>query len=152
MMMMMMMTMMTTTSYMLFFLGTVLRHLEMGGQPMVRARGFYLYLNDEWTEDEGGIFYDEEDDERDHVPQFNTLVHHRVPRWHSISPIRTKKSLICIYGWVVQKRLSNLERTQAMARSVSSGRLLQTLLHRPDAASFQGLPPKKEILAHIIRS
>jgi len=119
----------------------------MGGQPMVRARGFYLYLNDEWTEDEGGIFYDEEDDERDHVPTFNTLIHHRVPRWHSISPIRTKKSLICIYGWVVQKRLSNWERTQAMARSVSSMRNLQTLHHRLGAAFVAGAAGTAENLA-----
>jgi len=119
---------------------------------MVRARGFYLYLNDEWTEDEGGIFYDEEDDERDHVPTFNTLIHHRVPRWHSISPIRTKKSLICIYGWVVQKRLSNWERTQAMARSVSSMRSLQTLHHRLGAAFVAGAAGTAEILPKITRT
>lgn len=45
---------------------------------MVRVRGFQLYLNDEWSEDNGGIFYDEEDNEREHVPAFNTLLHHRL--------------------------------------------------------------------------
>lgn len=53
--------------------------------------------------------YDEEDGDRGHVPVFNSLLHHRVPRWHSMSPIKDKKSMLVVYGWTVEEKKTDLE-------------------------------------------
>ena len=39
------------------------------------------------------------------VPQWNTLVHFQVPRWHSVTPVRSSKQRYALYGWVLVPRV-----------------------------------------------
>mmetsp|Transcript_11070 Transcript_11070/g.27133 ORF Transcript_11070/g.27133 Transcript_11070/m.27133 type:complete len:325 (+) Transcript_11070:80-1054(+) len=75
-----------------------------------RKRAFLLYLNEEWEEEEGGLFTDEENEEQSFVPGWNTLLHFRVPRWHLVTPVRANKVRWSVYGWSLENHPTDFER------------------------------------------
>ena len=74
------------------------------------ASAFLLYLNDGWTEEDGGLFTDEEDAGHPHyTPGWNTLLTFRVPRWHLVTPVRAHRTRWSIYGWSLDAQPSEWE-------------------------------------------
>mmetsp|Transcript_52210 Transcript_52210/g.130059 ORF Transcript_52210/g.130059 Transcript_52210/m.130059 type:complete len:307 (-) Transcript_52210:49-969(-) len=76
-----------------------------------RKRAFLLYLNDGWTEEDGGLFTDEEDTGHPkYTPGWNTLLTFRVPRWHLVTPVKAHKVRWSIYGWSLSEQPTDWER------------------------------------------
>jgi len=76
-----------------------------------RKRAFLLYLNDGWTDDDGGFFTDEEDEGHPHyTPGWNTLLTFRVPRWHLVTPVKAHRTRWSFYGWTLAAKPTDWER------------------------------------------
>jgi Rps23 Pro-64 3,4-dihydroxylase Tpa1-like proline 4-hydroxylase len=72
-----------------------------GGAMHARSVAVALYLSREWRSEFGGAFVDLEEGEAKRVlPEFNSLVAFRVPRWHAVEPIEEgAPRRLSLFGW-----------------------------------------------------
>eukprot|EP00960_Hanusia_phi_P057500 763583-Hanusia_phi.AAC.11 len=71
-----------------------------------RKRAFILYLNEDWSAEDGGLFMDEEDTKHPtYSPSWNTLVTFKVPRWHLVTPVTANKIRWSVYGWSLEENV-----------------------------------------------
>eukprot|EP00656_Telonema_subtile_P004152 TRINITY_DN11885_c0_g1_i1.p1 TRINITY_DN11885_c0_g1~~TRINITY_DN11885_c0_g1_i1.p1 ORF type:complete len:192 (-),score=25.07 TRINITY_DN11885_c0_g1_i1:10-585(-) len=90
-----------------------------GSGSYERVRAFVLHLSQGFEEADGGLFLDEETGER-FVPEWNTLVHFQVPRWHSVTKVTANKRRFAIYGWVLVPQIQCLEQPQQLQQLSST--------------------------------
>ncbi|EKX46617.1 hypothetical protein GUITHDRAFT_107400 [Guillardia theta CCMP2712] len=77
-----------------------------GNDRYDRKRAFILYLNEEWSAEDGGLFMDEEDKNHPtYSPSWNSLVTFKVPRWHLVTPVTANKIRWSVYGWSLEERV-----------------------------------------------
>ncbi|KAI8468679.1 MAG: hypothetical protein J3K34DRAFT_477473 [Monoraphidium minutum] len=67
------------------------------------------YLTPDWKEEWGGHLLDMETGQA-HVPEFNTLIAFRIPRFHVVTPVDTDQPRYSIFGWFLEPgRLYDLQ-------------------------------------------
>ncbi|KAK3241218.1 hypothetical protein CYMTET_48996 [Cymbomonas tetramitiformis] len=64
-----------------------------------------FYLTKSWDEADGGCFIDHATGDV-YVPEFNSLIAFRVPRLHSVTPVKVRRPRYSIFGWFLRE-LSN---------------------------------------------
>lgn len=58
----------------------------IAGQMCSREIAFIYYLTKNWTKADGGQLVDCADNNKEYVPEFNSAVAFRVPRFHAVKP------------------------------------------------------------------
>ena len=53
----------------------------------------------DWRADMGGTLVDLEDGARQYVPQWNSVVAFRVPRYHQVTALATDRPRYSVFGW-----------------------------------------------------
>ncbi|KAG2442500.1 hypothetical protein HXX76_002586 [Chlamydomonas incerta] len=69
-----------------------------------RDLAIIYYLTKDWKEEYGGVLVDLEDaaagpSGRRYVPQWNSVVAFKVPRYHAVTPLATDRPRYSIFGW-----------------------------------------------------
>ncbi|KAJ9510491.1 hypothetical protein QJQ45_015954 [Haematococcus lacustris] len=73
------------------------------GAVVSRSRNIALivYLTRDWQPEYGGLLLDLEapGGTRTYVPEFNSAIAFRIPRWHAVTPMTTDRPRYSLFGW-----------------------------------------------------
>ncbi|KAF5837246.1 hypothetical protein DUNSADRAFT_4637 [Dunaliella salina] len=61
-----------------------------------------VYLSPNWSKEQGGVLLDLEAKpgaQREYVPEFNSAIVFRIPRWHEVTPVQSNSPRLTIFGW-----------------------------------------------------
>jgi len=61
-----------------------------------------VYLSPQWSKEQGGVLLDLEAKpgaQREFVPEFNSAIVFRIPRWHEVTPVQSNSPRLTIFGW-----------------------------------------------------
>ncbi|GFH11343.1 Fe2OG dioxygenase domain-containing protein [Haematococcus lacustris] len=60
-----------------------------------------VYLTRDWQPEYGGLLLDLEapGGTRTYVPEFNSAIAFRIPRWHAVTPMTTDRPRYSLFGW-----------------------------------------------------
>jgi len=78
-----------------------------------RSLAVIFYLTKNWTEEIGGALVDHEAEggPKTYVPEFNSVVSFRIPRYHEVTPMHTERPRYTVFGWFLKPgKLYNLYR------------------------------------------
>lgn len=70
------------------------------GQVITCSRSIAIiyYLTKEWRSEDGGLLVDIEGG-RTYVPEFNSLVAFRIPRYHQVTKVLVNRPRFSVFGW-----------------------------------------------------
>lgn len=71
---------------------------EFYGDLYSRSYAVIYYLTKDWTVEDGGALLDLET-EKPYIPEFNSLIVFKVPRWHEVEPVLSNRSRYSVFGW-----------------------------------------------------
>jgi hypothetical protein len=74
---------------------------EIDGNIYSRTIALIYYLTPDWKKENGGALVDIEGDQT-YIPEYNSLIAFKVPRWHEVEPCVTDKPRYSIFGWYLQ--------------------------------------------------
>lgn len=69
-----------------------------------RSIAMILYLSKSWSKEWGGLLVDLHDGKKvEYLPEFNSMVAFRVPRWHKVTEVTEPgKKRYSLFGWVLE--------------------------------------------------
>jgi ribosomal protein L16 Arg81 hydroxylase len=74
---------------------------EIDGNIYSRTIALIYYLTPDWKKENGGALVDIGGDQT-YIPEYNSLIAFKVPRWHEVEPCVTDKPRYSIFGWYLQ--------------------------------------------------
>jgi Rps23 Pro-64 3,4-dihydroxylase Tpa1-like proline 4-hydroxylase len=78
-------------------------HVEIDGELFSRYIAAIYYLTPDWQAKDGGALIDMETKSR-YVPEFNSLIAFKVPRWHQVETVTSQeKARYSVFGWFLKK-------------------------------------------------